>query len=67
MFDVIEFFIHCNKDSCCEHVTVGLNIYLYGSIILLTPECAVCVCVCVCVCDIKSGYQQKATSCVKPQ
>ena len=68
MFDVTEFFIQCNKDSCCEHVTVGVNIYLYVSIILLTPECAVCVracvraraCVCVCVCVISNqGTSEK--------
>ena len=49
-------------------MAVGENIYLYGCVSLLAPECAVCVCVCVCVfvCDIKSEYQQKAT-CVRPQ
>ena len=42
-------FIHCNKDSCCEHITGAVNIYLYGCVSLLAPECAVCLCVCVCV------------------
>ena len=35
--------------SCCEHITGGVNIYLYGRVILLAPECAVCLCLCVCV------------------
>ena len=64
----MELFIQCNIDSCCEHITVGVNIYLYGCVSLLAPEFAVClyvcvcvcvfvcVCVCVCVCDIKSEY-----------
>ena len=38
--------------SCCEHITGGVNIYLYGCVILLVPECAVCLC--LCLCDIKS-------------
>ena len=42
-------FIQCNKNSCCEHITGGVNIYLYGCISLLAPECAVCFCVCMCV------------------
>ena len=54
----MELFIQCNIDSCCEHITVGVNIYLYGCVSLLAPEFAVClyvcvcvfVCVCVCVC-----------------
>ena len=24
-----ELFIQCNKDSCREHVTGGVNIYIY--------------------------------------
>ena len=38
--------------SCCEHITGGVNIQLYGRVILLVPECAVCLC--LCLCDIKS-------------
>ena len=38
------------KGSCYEHIAVGVNIYLYGCVSLLAPECAVCLCVCVCVC-----------------
>ena len=58
------------KDSCYEHITVGVNIYLYWCVSLLGPECAVCLCVCVCVCflcEIKSEYQQKTTLRVRPQ
>ena len=33
-----------NTDSCCEHITGGVNIYLYGCVSLLAPVCAVCLC-----------------------
>ena len=46
-------------------MTDGVNLYLYGCVSLLAPECAVCLC--VCVCDIKSEYQQKTALCVRPQ
>ena len=61
--DVSELSIQCYKDTFCEHITGGANIYLYGCVILLTPECAMCLCVLVCICisDIKSEYQQKTT------
>ena len=39
--------------------TVGVNIYLYGCVSLMGPECAVCLYMCVSVCVIKSEYQQK--------
>ena len=44
-------FIHFNRDSCCELVTGGVNIYSYGCVSLLAPEsvCVLRVCVCVCV------------------
>ena len=57
------------KIAAGEHITGGVNIYLYGCVSLLAPECAVCllcVCVCVCVCDIISEHQQKTTLCVRP-
>ena len=61
--DVSELSIQYYKDTFCEHITGGSNIYLYGCVILLTPECAMCLCVLVCICisDIKSEYQQKTT------
>ena len=37
-------FIECDTDSCCEHKTGGVNIYLYGYTIILAPVCAVCLC-----------------------
>ena len=60
-FLVSELFMQFNKDSCCEHITSGVNIFLYGCASLLAPECAVCLCVftCVWVCDIKSEYQKE--------
>ena len=33
--------------SCCEHITVGVNTYLYRC---QSTGLGVCVCVCVCVC-----------------
>ena len=51
-----------SKGSCCEHITGGVNIHLYGRVSLLAPEC-----VFVCACDIKSEYWQKTTLCVRPQ
>ena len=45
---MLELFIQCNKDSCREHITGGVNIYIYifmyGCVSLLAPECVfVCV------------------------
>ena len=53
----------CDKDNCCEHITGGVNVYLYGLFSLLAPKCAVCLCVCLClfVSNIKSEYQVKTT------
>ena len=57
IFDISKLFIQCNTDSCCEHITSGVNIYLYGCVSLLAPVCTVCtVCVCVCVC-VCARYQ----------
>ena len=28
IFDISELFIQYNKDSCCEHITGGVNMYL---------------------------------------
>ena len=39
----VWLFIECNTDSFCEHKTGGVNIYLYGYVILLVPVCAVCL------------------------
>lgn len=54
-FGTSDLFIHCNKHSCSEHITGGVNIFLYGCVSLMLLEC----CVFVCVCDIESQYQQK--------
>ena len=35
--DISELFIQCDTDSCCEHITGGLYISLYGCISLLAP------------------------------
>ena len=42
------WFIQCNTDSCCEHMTGGVNIHLYGCVSRLVPECPVYLCVYVC-------------------
>ena len=71
MFDISELFIECNKDSCCEHITVYVNIYLYRCFSLPASDCSVCLCVfmhvSLCVRDIKSEYEQKTTLCGRPQ
>ena len=59
MFDISEVFIHCNKGSCCEHITGGVNIYLYGCVSLLAPECVVYLCVFVFVCVISNQSTSK--------
>ena len=37
-----QIFIQCDTDSCCEHIKSGENIYLYGCVGLLDPECVAC-------------------------
>ena len=49
-FDISELFIQCNKDSCYELITVGVNMYFYGCVSLLGPDSAVCLCICVYMC-----------------
>ena len=44
-FDISKLFIQCNKDSCYEHRTIGVNTYLNVCVSLLVPECAVSLCV----------------------
>ena len=48
--DIGKLLIPCNRNSCCEHITDGVNIYLYRCVSILAPTCPLCVCVCVCVC-----------------
>ena len=43
----IELLFQFNKDSCCPHITGGVNKYFYGCVSLLSPEYVVCVSVCV--------------------
>ena len=44
IFDISKLFVQCSTDSCCGHITGGVNIYLYGCISLLVAVCAVCIC-----------------------
>ena len=60
-FDISELFIQCNKDSCGEHITGGVNIYLYICQSICPWVYCMYFCVCSRVCDIKSEYQQKTT------
>ena len=64
MFDISDLFIQCNKDSCCEHITVGVNIYIYdyGYASLLLTEFAVCLCVLVCVISNQSTSKKPQVS-----
>ena len=32
MFDFSESFIQCNTDRWCEHMTGGINVYLFGCV-----------------------------------
>ena len=36
-----QWIMQCNLDSFCEHMTRGDDIYSYGCVSLLAPECAV--------------------------
>ena len=55
-----KLFIQCNKDSFCEHIIGGANIYLHGCVSILVPEYAMCLCMCVvCVCVYQIRVQQK--------
>ena len=64
MFDISDLFIQCNKDSCCEHITVGVNIYIYdySCASLLLTEFAVCHCVLVCVISNQSTSKKPQVS-----
>ena len=39
----VNFWYQWIIDSCCENIAVGVNIYLYGYVGLLVPECAMCL------------------------
>ena len=43
-----QWIIQSNRDSYCEYKAGGFNIYLYGCVSLLVPECTVYLCVYVC-------------------
>ena len=42
-----KLFIQCNTESCCEHITGSINIYLYACVSPLAPVFAMCLWVCV--------------------
>ena len=55
----VNYSLNVINISCCEHIKIGVNIYLYECVsVHWPPECVVCLCVCVCLCecDIKSEY-----------
>ena len=37
--DIGKLLIQCNRNCCCENITGGVNIYLYGCVSVLTPVC----------------------------
>ena len=37
MFGISELFVQCNKDSCCEHITGGVDLDLYVPVFILFP------------------------------
>ena len=61
-FDISELFFQCNKDSCYELITVGVNIYFYGCVSLLGPDSAVCLCICVYMCVCVCVRSNQSTS-----
>ena len=54
-----NYLFNVIKDSCSEHITVGSNIYLFGCVSLLAPECAECICLCVFVCVVSNESTSK--------
>ena len=54
-----NYLFNVITDSCSEHITVGLNIYLFGCVSLLAPECAECGCLWVFVCVISNESTSK--------
>ena len=44
---IFWLFIECNKDSCCEHKTGGVNIYLHRYICHFIGPCLCCICLLV--------------------
>ena len=49
--------------ACYEHITGGVNIYLYDQCVsLLAPEYTVCPCMCVCVCVCIYVISNQSTS-----
>ena len=54
----VNYLFNVIKDSHCEHITVGVNIYLYWCVSLLASECE-CLCLCVCVCVISNQSASK--------
>ena len=47
--DIVESNFLISVNYICDHITGNVNIYLYGCVILLIPECAMSICVFVCV------------------
>ena len=47
--DILEFLkiselsIQRNKDSGCEHIAGGVNIYPYWCVSPMAPQCAICL------------------------
>ena len=65
-----ELFIQCNKDSCYEHVTGGVNMYIYMGVSVCWPqflECAACLSLSVCAFVCLISNQSKKTLWVRPQ
>ena len=56
--------MQCNTDSCCEHIAVGNNIYLYVCVSIYWPLCVLCVFVCL---YVMSDQGTRTMSCVRPQ
>ena len=62
IFDISELFItSCNKDGCFEHITGGVNMYLYGC--QSTGPWVCCVCLCVIRVPVRKTYVKTQQTC----
>ena len=52
--DLNKLFFQFNAGGSCEHITRGVNIYLYKCVNLLVPVS--CTSLSMCVCEFKSEH-----------
>ena len=47
ILDISKLFIQCNTYSCCEHITSGVNIFIWVCQSISPYVCCVSLCLCV--------------------